>query len=97
MISPLSPPFPRLQGKSLFGFSGSHSYSPITVESDFNNPLYEAGVSPSPPLGMPCLSVPPGLHNLLPKSPCSLLGISNPVSYKSHEGQSKLCVDGREW
>ncbi|KAH0626406.1 hypothetical protein JD844_001367 [Phrynosoma platyrhinos] len=33
------------QGKTLFGFSfsSSHSYSPITVESDFNNPLYEAG------------------------------------------------------
>ncbi|XP_006977137.1 seizure 6-like protein 2 isoform X2 [Peromyscus maniculatus bairdii] len=35
--------YTKLQGKSLFGFSGSHSYSPITVESDFNNPLYEAG------------------------------------------------------
>ncbi|PIO37631.1 hypothetical protein AB205_0040830, partial [Aquarana catesbeiana] len=35
----------KFQGKSLFGFSfpASHSYSPITVESDFNNPLYEAG------------------------------------------------------
>ncbi|XP_066577793.1 seizure protein 6 homolog isoform X2 [Amia ocellicauda] len=35
----------RLQWKSLFGLSLSHthSYSPITVESDFNNPLYEAG------------------------------------------------------
>uniref|UniRef100_A0A7N4P6L4 Seizure 6-like protein 2 n=1 Tax=Sarcophilus harrisii TaxID=9305 RepID=A0A7N4P6L4_SARHA len=37
--------YTKLQGKSLFGFSGSHSYSPITVESDFSNPLYEAGVS----------------------------------------------------
>ncbi|XP_074157398.1 seizure 6-like protein 2 isoform X2 [Sminthopsis crassicaudata] len=35
--------YTKLQGKSLFGFSGSHSYSPITVESDFSNPLYEAG------------------------------------------------------
>lgn len=47
--------FSRLQGKSLFGFSGSHSYSPITVESDFSNPLYEAGVSPSPTPGVPHL------------------------------------------
>ncbi|XP_036773613.2 seizure 6-like protein 2 isoform X9 [Manis pentadactyla] len=45
--------YTKLQGKSLFGFSGSHSYSPITVESDFSNPLYEAGVSPSPTLGEP--------------------------------------------
>ncbi|KAJ6653365.1 hypothetical protein lerEdw1_009266 [Lerista edwardsae] len=39
--------YTKVQGKSLFGFSfsSSHSYSPITVESDFNNPLYEAGVS----------------------------------------------------
>ena len=50
---PISPSFPRLQGKSLFGFSGSHSYSPITVESDFSNPLYEAGVSLSPTLEFP--------------------------------------------
>ncbi|XP_053117624.1 seizure 6-like protein 2 isoform X2 [Hemicordylus capensis] len=37
--------YTKFQGKSLFGFSfsSSHSYSPITVESDFNNPLYEAG------------------------------------------------------
>uniref|UniRef100_A0A8D0GUQ7 Seizure related 6 homolog like 2 n=1 Tax=Sphenodon punctatus TaxID=8508 RepID=A0A8D0GUQ7_SPHPU len=44
--------YTKFQGKSLFGlsFSSSHSYSPITVESDFNNPLYEAGVSKSPPL-----------------------------------------------
>ncbi|OCT58420.1 hypothetical protein XELAEV_18002358mg [Xenopus laevis] len=37
--------YTKFQGKSLFGFSfpASHSYSPITVESDFNNPLYEAG------------------------------------------------------
>nr|XP_006011396.1 PREDICTED: seizure protein 6 homolog [Latimeria chalumnae] len=37
--------YTKLQGKSIFGFSfsSSHSYSPITVESDFNNPLYEAG------------------------------------------------------
>lgn len=48
LLTPPSP-FPRLQGKSLFGFSGSHSYSPITVESDFSNPLYEAGVSPCSP------------------------------------------------
>lgn len=42
---------PRCQGKPLFGFSfsTSHTYSPITVESDFNNPLYEAGVSRRPP------------------------------------------------
>ncbi|KAJ8245873.1 hypothetical protein GJAV_G00261220 [Gymnothorax javanicus] len=35
----------RLQWKSLFwkSLSHTHSYSPITVESDFNNPLYEAG------------------------------------------------------
>nr|XP_017535969.2 seizure 6-like protein 2 isoform X9 [Manis javanica] len=45
--------YTKLQGKSLFGFSGSHSYSPITVESDFSNPLYEAGVSPSPTLEEP--------------------------------------------
>ncbi|XP_078201241.1 seizure 6-like protein 2 isoform X18 [Callithrix jacchus] len=50
--------YTKLQGKSLFGFSGSHSYSPITVESDFSNPLYEAGVSnppapEEPPLGSP--------------------------------------------
>lgn len=56
---------PRLQGKSLFSFSGSHSYSPITVESDFSNPLYEAGVSPSPAPGVPHLPAPPGRHNLL--------------------------------
>ncbi|KAM4698391.1 seizure 6-like protein 2 isoform 1-T1 [Rhinophrynus dorsalis] len=37
--------YTKFQGKSLFGFTfpASHSYSPITVESDFNNPLYEAG------------------------------------------------------
>ncbi|XP_006877959.1 PREDICTED: seizure 6-like protein 2 isoform X6 [Chrysochloris asiatica] len=35
--------YTKMHGKSLFGFSGSHSYSPITVESDFSNPLYEAG------------------------------------------------------
>ncbi|XP_041094647.1 seizure protein 6 homolog [Polyodon spathula] len=37
--------YTKFQGKTLFGFSlsSSHSYSPITVESDFNNPLYEAG------------------------------------------------------
>ncbi|XP_044869216.1 seizure 6-like protein 2 isoform X1 [Mauremys mutica] len=37
--------YTRFQGKSLFGFSfsSSHSYRPITVESDFSNPLYEAG------------------------------------------------------
>lgn len=37
----------RLQWKPLFwkSLSHTHSYSPITVESDFNNPLYEAGVS----------------------------------------------------
>ncbi|XP_069044464.1 seizure protein 6 homolog isoform X2 [Lepisosteus oculatus] len=37
--------YTKFQGKSLFGLSLSHthSYSPITVESDFNNPLYEAG------------------------------------------------------
>lgn len=52
---------PRLQGKSLFGFSGSHSYSPITVESDFSNPLYEAGVSPAPAPGVPTPSS-PGRH-----------------------------------
>uniref|UniRef100_A0A452GVA2 Uncharacterized protein n=1 Tax=Gopherus agassizii TaxID=38772 RepID=A0A452GVA2_9SAUR len=39
--------YTKFQGKSLFGFSfsSSHSYRPITVESDFSNPLYEAGVS----------------------------------------------------
>ncbi|XP_043942251.1 seizure 6-like protein 2 [Protopterus annectens] len=37
--------YTKLQGKTFFGFSfaNSHSYSPITVESDFNNPLFEAG------------------------------------------------------
>uniref|UniRef100_A0A3B4AL57 Uncharacterized protein n=1 Tax=Periophthalmus magnuspinnatus TaxID=409849 RepID=A0A3B4AL57_9GOBI len=37
----------RLEWKPLFwkSLSHTHSYSPITVESDFNNPLYEAGVS----------------------------------------------------
>ncbi|XP_074427449.1 seizure protein 6 homolog [Larus michahellis] len=37
--------YTKCQGKPLFGFSfsSSHSYSPITVEGDFNNPLYEAG------------------------------------------------------
>ncbi len=36
----------RWQWKPLFwkSLSHTHSYSPITVESDFNNPLYEAGV-----------------------------------------------------
>ncbi|KAK7939743.1 hypothetical protein WMY93_003069 [Mugilogobius chulae] len=35
----------RLEWKPLFwkSLSHTHSYSPITVESDFNNPLYEAG------------------------------------------------------
>ncbi|KPP63113.1 seizure 6-like protein 2-like [Scleropages formosus] len=35
----------RFQWKPLFwkSLSHTHSYSPITVESDFNNPLYEAG------------------------------------------------------
>uniref|UniRef100_A0A8C7FC07 Seizure related 6 homolog like 2 n=1 Tax=Oncorhynchus kisutch TaxID=8019 RepID=A0A8C7FC07_ONCKI len=35
----------RLQWKPLFwkSLSHTHSYSPITVENDFNNPLYEAG------------------------------------------------------
>ncbi|XP_076153708.1 seizure protein 6 homolog [Alosa pseudoharengus] len=35
----------RLHWKPLFwkSLSHTHSYSPITVESDFNNPLYEAG------------------------------------------------------
>uniref|UniRef100_A0A6Q2XR46 Seizure 6-like protein 2 n=1 Tax=Esox lucius TaxID=8010 RepID=A0A6Q2XR46_ESOLU len=35
----------RLQWKPIFwkSLSHTHSYSPITVESDFNNPLYEAG------------------------------------------------------
>lgn len=35
----------RLEWKTLFykPLSHTHSYSPITVESDFNNPLYEAG------------------------------------------------------
>lgn len=70
---PLSSPFPRLQGKSLFGFSGSHSYSPITVESDFSNPLYEAGVSPFPPLGKPQLSVSPQ-DFIISQSLCGLFG-----------------------
>uniref|UniRef100_A0A3P9KXN6 Seizure related 6 homolog (mouse)-like 2 n=1 Tax=Oryzias latipes TaxID=8090 RepID=A0A3P9KXN6_ORYLA len=37
----------RLEWKPRFwkSLSHTHSYSPITVESDFNNPLYEAGVS----------------------------------------------------
>ncbi|KAM6389890.1 seizure protein 6 homolog, partial [Rhynochetos jubatus] len=37
--------YTKFQGKTLLGFSfsSSHSYSPITVESDFHNPLYEAG------------------------------------------------------
>ncbi|XP_062919098.1 seizure protein 6 homolog isoform X2 [Mobula hypostoma] len=37
--------YTRFQGKSFFRnpLSKSHSYSPITVESDFNNPLFEAG------------------------------------------------------
>lgn len=37
----------RLEWKPHFwkSLSHTHSYSPITVESDFNNPLYEAGVS----------------------------------------------------
>lgn len=72
MVRPLSPLFPRLQGKSLFGFSGSHSYSPITVESDFSNPLYEAGVSPSPPLGMPHLLVSPQDFKIFSQSICGL-------------------------
>lgn len=35
----------RWQWKPMFwkSLSHTHSYSPITVESDFNNPLYEAG------------------------------------------------------
>ncbi|XP_048846767.1 seizure protein 6 homolog isoform X3 [Brienomyrus brachyistius] len=35
----------RFQWKPMFwkSLSHTHSYSPITVESDFNNPLYEAG------------------------------------------------------
>ncbi|TFJ96420.1 uracil-DNA glycosylase [Platysternon megacephalum] len=43
--------YTKFQGKSLFGFSfsSSHSYRPITVESDFSNPLYEAGVTWSHP------------------------------------------------
>uniref|UniRef100_A0A8B9JNW2 Seizure 6-like protein 2 n=1 Tax=Astyanax mexicanus TaxID=7994 RepID=A0A8B9JNW2_ASTMX len=38
--------YTKLQWKPLFwkSLSHTHSYSPITVESDFNNPLYEAGV-----------------------------------------------------
>uniref|UniRef100_A0AAY4CIN5 Uncharacterized protein n=1 Tax=Denticeps clupeoides TaxID=299321 RepID=A0AAY4CIN5_9TELE len=37
--------YTKLQWKPLFwkSLSHTHSYSPITVESDFNNPLYEAG------------------------------------------------------
>lgn len=93
MVSPLSPPFSRLQGKSLFGFSGSHSYSPITVESDFSNPLYEAGVSPSPPLGMLHLSVsPPGLCDPLPNCPWSLLGIANQLPTKVVMAVKESCV-----
>ncbi|EGW09878.1 Seizure 6-like protein 2 [Cricetulus griseus] len=64
--------YTKLQGKSLFGFSGSHSYSPITVESDFSNPLYEAGVSPSPPLGMPHLLVSPQDFKIFSQSICGL-------------------------
>ncbi|CAF91802.1 unnamed protein product [Tetraodon nigroviridis] len=39
--------YSKLEWKPLFwkSLSHTHSYSPITVESDFNNPLYEAGVS----------------------------------------------------
>lgn len=88
MIKPFSSTFPRLQGKSLFGFSGSHSYSPITVESDFSNPLYEAGVSLFPPLGMPHVSVYPQNFIIVFQSPCDLFwgwGISNSVANKSHD------------
>uniref|UniRef100_A0A8C9U5M6 Seizure 6-like protein 2 n=1 Tax=Scleropages formosus TaxID=113540 RepID=A0A8C9U5M6_SCLFO len=37
--------YTKFQWKPLFwkSLSHTHSYSPITVESDFNNPLYEAG------------------------------------------------------
>ncbi|KAL0993697.1 hypothetical protein UPYG_G00111980 [Umbra pygmaea] len=37
--------YTKLQWKPIFwkSLSHTHSYSPITVESDFNNPLYEAG------------------------------------------------------
>uniref|UniRef100_A0A673GWK3 Seizure protein 6 homolog n=1 Tax=Sinocyclocheilus rhinocerous TaxID=307959 RepID=A0A673GWK3_9TELE len=44
----------RWQWKPLFwkSLSHTHSYSPITVESDFNNPLYEAGVRCSQPSGI---------------------------------------------
>uniref|UniRef100_UPI00398F3A85 seizure protein 6 homolog n=1 Tax=Pristiophorus japonicus TaxID=55135 RepID=UPI00398F3A85 len=37
--------YTKFQGKSIFRLplSNSHSYSPITIESDFSNPLYEAG------------------------------------------------------
>lgn len=68
---------PRLQGKSLFGFSGSHSYSPITVESDFSNPLYEAGVSLSLPPESPISQL------SLTASVMSVLGISNSAATKA--------------
>ncbi|XP_067881528.1 seizure protein 6 homolog, partial [Heterodontus francisci] len=37
--------YTKFQGKTIFRLplSNSHSYSRITVDSDFNNPLYEAG------------------------------------------------------
>lgn len=59
-LAPLSSSLPvslsvcRWQWKPLFwkSLSHTHSYSPITVESDFNNPLYEAGVRCSQPSGI---------------------------------------------
>lgn len=49
------PPAPsprRLQGKPALQLplAGSHPYDHITVESAFDNPTYETGVSTGPPL-----------------------------------------------
>lgn len=48
---PLAPSPRRLQGKPALQLplSGSHPYDHITVESAFDNPTYETGVSTGPP------------------------------------------------
>lgn len=64
---PLQLPFPhRLQGKPALQLplAGSHPYDHITVESAFDNPTYETGVSTgphTPHLGLGTLGI---LHHM---------------------------------
>lgn len=51
----------------------SHPYSQITVETEFDNPIYETGVS--------CLLCTPGCLPLLQIHPPALWGVPVPVAH----------------